>query len=176
MNETENTSDIGPAGSTETEPKRPAHRVIVGVDGSPASAAALREAARLASDRGADLVAITTWRIPVGYGGYPAGWYPELDAKSALDATAKAVFGESLPSNYSQIVREGIPAHVLIEESRDAELLVVGSRGHGGFGGLLLGSVSQACAEYAKCPVLILHGPAAEGPQPHPAHAVAEVG
>ena len=119
---------------------------------------------------------MSAWHVPVGYGGYPTGWYPELDAKAALDATAKAVFGDATPSNYSQLVREGLPAQVLIEESRQAELLVVGSRGHGGFAGLMLGSVSQACAEYAKCPVLILHGPAAQGSQPHPAHSVAEVG
>jgi nucleotide-binding universal stress UspA family protein len=139
-------------------------RVLVGVDGSPASVAALREGARFAADRNATLVAVAAWHVPVGYGGYPTGWYPEADAKSALDAASKAAFGDELPPAYSQLVCEGMPARVLIDESRDAELLIVGSRGHGGFAGLMLGSVSQACAEYAKCPVLILHGaPATAG-------------
>jgi len=168
MNDTERSSE-----PQVTSPS-PSHRVVVGVDGSSASAAALREGARFAAERGAALVAVAAWHVPVGYGGYPSGWYPELDAKAALDATAKAVFGDTTPANYSQLVREGLPSQVLIEESRGAELLVVGSRGHGGFAGLMLGSVSQACAEYAKCPVLILHGPAAQGSQPHPAHSVAE--
>jgi nucleotide-binding universal stress UspA family protein len=60
----------------------------------------------------------------------------------------------------------GPPARTLIEESRNAFMLVLGSRGHGGFAGLLLGSVSTACAQHAHCPVLIMHGPtpAADAP------------
>jgi nucleotide-binding universal stress UspA family protein len=57
-----------------------------------------------------------------------------------------------------QVVREGQAAKVLVEEARDADLLVVGSRGLGGFSGLLLGSVSQQCAHYARCPVVIVRG------------------
>jgi nucleotide-binding universal stress UspA family protein len=56
------------------------------------------------------------------------------------------------------VVREGNPAHVLLESSAGAMMLVVGSRGRGGFAGLILGSVSAAVAEHASCPVLVVHG------------------
>lgn len=111
-------------------------------------------------------MAVAVWHMPMTYGGFPTGWYPELDAKATLDAAAKAAFGDHVPPGYSQLVLEGLPAHVLLQESRDADFLVVGSRGHGGFAGLLLGSVSQACAEYAKCPVLIIHGDVNSVPKP----------
>jgi nucleotide-binding universal stress UspA family protein len=54
------------------------------------------------------------------------------------------------------LVKQGNPAHVLIEQSSDVDLLVVGTRGHGGFAGLILGSVSQHVAAYAKCPVAVI--------------------
>jgi len=152
MNETMNVNQ-------EQDGRTPrARKVVVGVDGSQSSIAALREGARLAAERGDELMAVSAWHLPITYGGFPTGWYPEADAKSILDAAASAAFGDDRPAGYSQLVVEGLPAHVLIQESRHADVLVVGSRGHGGFAGLLLGSVSQACAEYAKCPVLIVHG------------------
>jgi nucleotide-binding universal stress UspA family protein len=61
---------------------------------------------------------------------------------------------------------QGNPAAVLIRAARDAELLVVGSRGHGGFVGALLGSVGQHCVHHASCPVVIIRGP--ETPRPKP--------
>lgn len=152
-----------PASPREAEATR---KIIVGVDGSAASVPALREGARLAADRDADLVAVYAWHIPVAYGGIPTDWAPEIDATAILDATARAAFGDTPPARYRQQIREGAPASVLIDESEGAEMLVVGSRGHGGFVGLLLGSVSQACAEYAKCPVLILHGDPTEPAAP----------
>jgi hypothetical protein len=75
-----------------------------------------------------------------------------------------AVGGDPQPVDL--VVRQGGAAAVLIDQSRDADLLVVGSRGHGGFAGLILGSVSTACAEHAHCPVLVVHGTRARTANP----------
>ncbi|MHB1172123.1 MAG: universal stress protein [Lacisediminihabitans sp.] len=77
----------------------------------------------------------------------------------SVAAPADTVFGDDRPSWFQAAVREGSTTQVLIEQSKGAEMLILGSRGHGGFVGLLLGSVSAACAEHAHCPVLIMHGP-----------------
>lgn len=101
----------------------------------------------------------TEWGVmSAGMGGIAPTGDPEEDAKKVLAATVRDVFGEHPPLGMLLTVREGNPAEVLIEASRSALLLVVGSRGHGGFAGLLLGSVSAACSEHAKCPVVVLHG------------------
>jgi nucleotide-binding universal stress UspA family protein len=68
----------------------------------------------------------------------------------------KQELGEDPPVAVQPLVKEGHAAHVLIEESADADLLVVGTRGYGGFRGLVLGSVSQLVAAYAKCPVVVV--------------------
>jgi nucleotide-binding universal stress UspA family protein len=78
--------------------------------------------------------------------------------RQALDETVQAAFGDQPLPGLRREVREGGAARVLIEASRGATMLVVGSRGHGGFTGLLLGSVSSNVAEHAPCPVLIIHG------------------
>ncbi|MEO6530311.1 MAG: universal stress protein, partial [Specibacter sp.] len=62
------------------------------------------------------------------------------------------------PEGFSGVCVRGTPAKVLMEHSKSAQMLIVGSRGHGGFAGMLLGSVSSACAEHAGCPVLVVHG------------------
>jgi nucleotide-binding universal stress UspA family protein len=85
-------------------------------------------------------------------------WSPEKDALTFLDDAIGKACPEGVPVPLTHTAREGGTARTLIEESRDAYLLVLGSRGHGGFAGLLLGSVSAACAEHAPCPVLIMHG------------------
>lgn len=90
---------------------------------------------------------------------YPPGSAPEVDAANILaDAVARA-FGDEPPLGLTQIVLQGRASRVLIEQSRNAYMLVLGNRGHGGFIGLLLGSVSAACAAHAHCPVLIMHTP-----------------
>ncbi|MEA3079786.1 MAG: hypothetical protein QOF05_1194, partial [Sphingomonadales bacterium] len=105
---------------------------------------------------------VISWHYPSSYGisGAVMDWNPEADARKALaDAVASVVADKTLP-NLTQVVREGNAAQVLLDETKDAQLLIVGSRGHGGFAGLLLGSVSANCAEHAQCPVLVVHGEA----------------
>jgi nucleotide-binding universal stress UspA family protein len=135
--------------------------IVVGVDGSPGGRSALRFALREAHLRGADVRVVGAWHLPVAAyaGGYGPG-DPDLGAeleKVALhnieQALDEAGAGE-IP--VETIVREGVPARVLLDEAQDAELLVVGSRGLGGFRGLLLGSVSQQCAHHAPCPLVIV--------------------
>jgi nucleotide-binding universal stress UspA family protein/uncharacterized protein (DUF2267 family) len=140
-------------------------RVVVGVDGSESSKAALRWAARMAPAIGAEIEAVITWQFPGIYAwtvGVAEGRRPDVDAGKLLDDALADVFGSDRPANLVTRVREGGASHELLAASSDAALLVVGSRGHGGFAGLLLGSVSTACAEHATCPVLVVHGQAVE--------------
>jgi nucleotide-binding universal stress UspA family protein len=137
-----------------------ANRIVVGVDGSEPSKSALRWAARFAAMSGGAIEAVLAWQPPVSYGGAypPPDWRPDLDAEAILNSTVDEVFGDDRPADIRLIVEEGNAAAVLLEYSNGAELLVTGSRGHGGFAGLLLGSVSSHCAEHATCPVLVVHG------------------
>lgn len=139
--------------------------IVVGVDSSAGAKAALRFALDEAKLRHATLRVVHTWQF--GYIGVKGieGFSPVLGADvSDLRRTAvvalEAVLHEVAPTRNGVVlerrVSEGAPATVLVDESRDADLLVVGSRGHGGFAGLLLGSVSQQCAHHAVCPVVIV--------------------
>jgi len=134
-------------------------RVVVAVDGSAASLAALRWAVGLASGTGWTIEPVMVWQQPVTYGWDVSietiDW--EGDTQKALTATLDEVFGAQRPSGLRPFVLHGDPAHRLIEHAKDAQLLVLGNRGHGGFVGLLLGSVSTKCAAHAPCPVLIVH-------------------
>jgi nucleotide-binding universal stress UspA family protein len=143
--------------------------IVVGVDHSAGAREALRFALAEARLRGASLRAIHTWQPPytgAGFGftesAYRADELSELRsaAESALDATIEEAIPDVSDVDLDRRVIEGAPAGVLVEQSRSAELLVVGSRGLGGFRGLLLGSVSQQCAHHAACPVVIVHAPA----------------
>jgi nucleotide-binding universal stress UspA family protein len=137
-----------------------AGRIVVGVDGSPSSEQALRWGANLAAMMGVRLEAVTAWDFPAsyGFGSVPQDWDPAGDMRKVLDDTVSAVFGDQPPAGLQRQVREGGAAKVLLEASQGAIMLVVGSRGHGGFAGLLLGSVSANVAEHAPCPVLVIHG------------------
>jgi len=137
-----------------------AGRVVVGVDGSVPSQQALRWGAHLAAAFGAGLDAVTAWDFPAsyGFGAVPSDWNPAQDMRKALDETVQAVFGDQPPAGLRRLVGEGSAAKVLLDASQGAIMLVVGSRGHGGFTGLLLGSVSSNVAEHASCPVLVIHG------------------
>jgi nucleotide-binding universal stress UspA family protein len=136
-------------------------KIVAGIDGSVGSLEALRAAARLAQLGGARVELVSAWQAPLVYGIALSAveWSPRAEAQEALLCAITDVFGESLPDGFSAVMVEGTDAHVLIEASKDADLLVVGSRGHGGFSGLLLGSVSAACVEHAHCPVLVVHSP-----------------
>lgn len=146
----------GATGRAAAEPGR----IVVGVDGSAPSKAALRWAARIAATTGATVEAIAVWQFPEAYG-WPVvmeGWRPDVDAEKLLQQTLDEVFGAQRPTGLQAVVTQGRARDVLLSASAGAEMLVVGSRGHGGFAGLLLGSVSAACAEHAHCPVLVVHG------------------
>jgi nucleotide-binding universal stress UspA family protein len=144
---------------TETETSSAkAGRIVVGVDGSDSSTNALRRALRLATAMGADVVAVTAWSYPTSMGLTPiTTWSPENDALELLEHVRSDVFGEDTPPWFSLEAHPGPPAQVLIQASANAEMLVVGNRGRGGFAGLLLGSVSTTVTEYASCPVLVYH-------------------
>jgi nucleotide-binding universal stress UspA family protein len=141
-------------------PDSGAGRIVVGVDGSRPSQQALRWGAHLAATFGAGLDAVTAWEYPYtyGWGSVPSDWDPAEDMRKVLDETVQEVFGDQPPAGMRRQVHEGGAAKVLLDASRGAIMLVVGSRGHGGFAGLLLGSVSANVAEHASCPVLVIHG------------------
>jgi nucleotide-binding universal stress UspA family protein len=135
-------------------------RIVVGVDGSRPSLRALGWGAYLAAMFGARLDAVTAWELPtaLGFASVPPDWDPAGDMEAVLDDAVRAVFGDRPPTGLRRQVREGGAAKVLLDVSEGAVMLVVGSRGHGGFAGLLLGSVSANVAEHASCPVLVIHG------------------
>ena len=133
-------------------------RIVVGFDGSPSSLDALSWAAQQAERTGASLDIVMCWQWPSSSGWampVPEGFDPEDDVRRMLD-TALA----SLRASHSGIAVEGRivqghPSPILVEASEGADLLVVGSRGHGEFVGMVIGSVSEYCAAHAHCPVLV---------------------
>jgi nucleotide-binding universal stress UspA family protein len=137
-----------------------AARIVVGIDGSESSVKALREARRLADALRAPLEAVAVWQQSHSmYDFYQSqsGWTPEKDIEKLLRDAADAAFGSDYPERFTMSTLQGPAAKALIRHSVGAEMLVLGSRGHGGFAGLLLGSVSTACVAHATCPVLIVH-------------------
>ena len=144
-----------------TEKAEPRRAVVVGVDESKESQRALRWAGRLASWSGAELDVVAAWqRIsgPYGWVTIPVGWDSNAERDKSVQKIVDKVFGSQRPTSVNVVIREADPAELLIEHSRTALMVVVGSRGLGGFGGILLGSVSRKVAEHAKCPVLVVHG------------------
>jgi nucleotide-binding universal stress UspA family protein len=133
--------------------------IVVGVDGSGPSVDALRWAATEARLRGDALEVITAWEWPLSFGWappWPADFNPEKEAGAALAEVISKELGEGSGLEVRQKVVEGHPAAALVEASKEADLLVVGSRGHGAFTGMLLGSVSEHCAAHAGCPVVVV--------------------
>ena len=142
--------------------------IVVGVDNSAGAKAALRFALEEARLRESRLRAVYAWHVDYVGAGYLAISQPVIDAEgyqireaaeAALEAILDEVVSDAEDVEIERRVVEGPAAPVLVDESRAADLLVVGSRGHGGFTGLLLGSVSQQCAQHAECPVVIVREP-----------------
>ena len=137
--------------------------VVVGVDGSAESVAALRWAARYAAASGARVQALLAWHYPGAVGGPPMEKAPE-----AIHEQTDAQMHETLDAAIAKAGQEaagvekhtayGHPAQALIEASNEADLLVVGRHGHGAFRGMLLGSVSIHCVTGAHCPVVVIRG------------------
>jgi nucleotide-binding universal stress UspA family protein len=140
--------------------------VVVGVDGSAESAAALAWAVRYAKAFGATVRAVFAWHYPTSAGGPPVGVAPaavtgeaEGHMREQLGRAVADVIGADPGIEVEQKIAYGHAAQALIDESKDADLLVVGSRGHGAFTGMLLGSVSTHCVTHAACPVTVVrHG------------------
>jgi nucleotide-binding universal stress UspA family protein len=138
--------------------------IIVGMDGSHGAHAALEWAMHEAATRHAPLTVITVHQVAAsGWTGNPiilTEDQPALEKarRAANEAVAKAAaqLGESQPASVTVRAVNGFPAQELIEASRDADLLVVGSRGGGGFARLMLGSVSDQAAHHAYCPVAVV--------------------
>jgi nucleotide-binding universal stress UspA family protein len=137
--------------------------VVVGVDGSADSVAALSWAARYAAATGARVRAILAWHYPGAVGGPPIEVAPEAirgqteeQMKQALDEAVAQVYGSGTADGVEAVLGYGHAAQVLIEASKGADLLVVGSRGHREFAGMLVGSVSLHCVTGASCPVVVI--------------------
>ncbi len=161
-----------PAAQTAVPGARP--RVVVGVDGSACADLALTWALRQALLLGADLDAVSSWPTPAlvsGAMGFGASFdVTSLDlagpTSEVLDEAVAAAVGK-VPGAETVTVRprvgEGYPARVLLEAADGADLLVVGSRGHGELSGMLLGSVGLHCVTHASCPVVVVRDPQPAG-------------
>lgn len=140
-------------------------KIVVGVDGSPSSRAALRWAVRQAVLTGGTVDAVMAWQIPMIL--RTSAWAPiyvdeatclEKDARTTLDAVVGAEVKSADSPLVTARVVNGNPAQVLQEAAASADLLVLGNRGHGSFADALLGSVGQYCVHHVLCPVLIMRG------------------
>lgn len=145
-----------------------AGRIVVGVDGSASSMEALRWAWRFAALYGTGVDAVITWDPPPYFNGVgsmylPVAWNPRSDSLDYLERTIDGVFGDERPDDLRLFAEEGAASRRLLAHAKDAALLVVGSRGHGGFHNLLLGSVSSKCANDSTCEVLVVHLASADG-------------
>ncbi|MER5635535.1 universal stress protein [Kitasatospora sp. NPDC002227] len=142
-----------------TEQNESQRRIVVGVDGSPSSIDALSWAIEQARTRGAVIEALAVWQHPVA-----TGWTVPIEADEDLAAITRKVLddavvqaaGAACPVEIRPRVVQGGAVPRLLEAARGADLLVVGSRGHGGFVGALLGSVSGHCVQHATCPVVVV--------------------
>jgi nucleotide-binding universal stress UspA family protein len=141
-------------------------KILVGVDGSEKSILALKWAAALAEDIGAHVEVMTTWQTPfptielfaVGFNLDLAelNERPMQIAHVRMEKSILGAYGTSDPAGVSLSIEEGYPALVLVERSKEVDLLVLGNRGHSPMVETLLGSVSMHCLSHAHCPVVIV--------------------
>jgi nucleotide-binding universal stress UspA family protein len=141
----------------------PGNRIVVGVDGSPQSRTALEWAVDEAVRRGAEVDAVLAYGSGLAWidvGSDAEALIVARSAEVAKQTLHEVIDAASLPDDaaarVNPIVVEGEAPRVLVELAKHADLLVVGTRGRGGFTGLLLGSVSQRCAERSPCPVVVV--------------------
>ncbi len=140
----------------------PRQVVVVGIDGSAESIAALGWAKQYAAATGAKVTAVHAWHYPAAFG-QPEGKLPpsvaaeiEERMREELAEAVAQVYPDPAGGQVDMLLRYGHPVQVLIDESKDADLLVVGHRGHGAFTGMLVGSVSIHCVSNAACPVVVV--------------------
>ena len=138
--------------------------VVVGVDGSAGSSSALRWAMTYAAQVGGTVEAISTWQLPMG-AGYAYEWVPGALDGDSYDTLAERVLADTVAEVTHSLgstlvvdrrVAQGQPAEVLLQAARHAQMLVVGSRGHGALAGFIMGSTSQHCVQHAPCPVVVV--------------------
>jgi nucleotide-binding universal stress UspA family protein len=133
------------------------YRIVVGVDGSPHSVAALRWALSEAREHGgAEITALLSWQLP--FLSMP-GAFDRQELEERYKAYLIKIVSEVVPSPevpLATVIAEGDPTESLIAAAKNADLLVLGIRGRSPFAGLMLGSVSQACAAHSACPVVLV--------------------
>jgi nucleotide-binding universal stress UspA family protein len=137
--------------------------IVVGIDGSEGSVEALRWAVAEAKLHGAKIRAVSAWEFPYMYGeGAVLISLDQIEAetRAQLSNTINETVTDPLVRDQiEQVIVSGHPASVLEIESKNCDLLVVGARGHGGFLGLLLGSISDQIVKHAQCPVVVVRTP-----------------
>lgn len=153
-------------GPKATVPPLHFRHIVVGVDGSRNSMAALRTAAQFADRDGAILEVVCAYRIHLAGDGSLREYLPppvhsqeSVAAREILDDAVLAVFGPDGNDHLVLRTADGKPHDALLRIASGADLLVVGARGHSGALGMLLGSTAQSCARYSPCPVLVVPAP-----------------
>jgi nucleotide-binding universal stress UspA family protein len=150
-------SSVQPTNQDSNIDVKKSHRIVVGFDGSKASLRALEWATRQAEFTDASLEIVAAWEWPTGFGWsfIPNGFDPAGDVRSMIEPILASLQAAHPRIVVTSKIVEGHPAQILIQESIGAELLVVGSRGHGEFLGMLIGSTSEHCVANAACPVTV---------------------
>ncbi len=141
-------------------------RILVGVDGSEKSIAALKWARELASTNGAEVEVVTAWQTPfptfelvaigLNLDVSELNNRPEQIAQYRIEKSIVGAYGQAHPDGVTRSVEEGYPGLVIVEKSNEADLLVLGYRGHSPVVETLMGSVSMHCLAHSHCPVTIV--------------------